>query len=334
MDTKNQAEPLATTTGKDQHVQNDGSDSNHIEKKTKKRDKNHSPDDDSIKWDAEIKKYATLALGFVAFVLWVILFISGINLDSKYYRAAITYNYAGWNDWLMTIISFTLSNVILLAFLSGFLGGACSKIIYTQGFTLSEKQLKKEGHNNVLFENPVISAFRGVFVFIALLAFQYLSSFSDMGAMDTVMKQQDLSNIYKAIDDSVTDTNSKQTITRILQQKQAQLGKDYNDSIVLNIRKFQDSLKIVKDTSSRNLLSEKIRQSRTKVALPELADIPGLSSSSYFRFAVIVSLFSFICGYDPTRFGSIINMFQILSAKNKDKDEENSKDTKKDNGNV
>lgn len=276
----------------------------------------------------ELKKYGALVLGFIAIVLWITVFTAGININSSYYRAAVSYNYANWKDWLMTIVSFTLTNVILLAFLSGFLGGISSKVITTEGFTLSKQELKKQKHDNVLFENPIISAFRGVFLFIALLTFQYVSSFSDLSSIDkgseTASKQKDLNGIYYSMLDSVTDSASKKKLQGMLQKQQEQFRRTNNDTIVLNIRLLMDSIQKFPNDRKMGVWEEKVRGLRTEVQLPDLADIPGLSSSSYFRFAVIVSLLAFICGYDPNRFNSFLKMIPVLSKTEKNNQDDQS----------
>ncbi len=257
----------------------------------------------------------TLFVGVIVLILWVLLFTIGTNVDSKYYRAGISFHYGGLSDWIMTVISFTLTNVILLSFFSGFLGGACSKVIITEGFTVSEKELKKRGHDSVLYENPMISAFRGIFLFIGILTLQYVSSFSDLSSVNTnieTKKQKDISASYQAILDSVKDSASRDKIIAVMGKEQ-NLVNDSTAFFVSKILELKDNLCHSPKNENTNKLKLQIIELRKKVQLPDNADIPGLSSSSYFRFAVIVSLLAFICGYDPKRFNVILGMIPILS---------------------
>jgi hypothetical protein len=260
-------------------------------------------------------RFWTLFVGISVLIVWVLLFTVGTNVDSKYYRAAISFHYDEPLDWFMTVISFTLTNVILLAFLSGFLGGTCSKVIVTEGFTVSTKELKEKGHDSVLYENPIISAFRGVFLFVGVLTLQYVSSFSDLSGVNNdnaIKKQKDISANYQAILDSVSDTASRNKIMTVMGKEQNQ-GNDSTGTIVSQIFQLQDSISNKANDSVKRIYNTKIRALRRKVQLPDNADIPGISSSSYFRFAVVVSLLAFICGYDPKRFNVILRMIPILS---------------------
>lgn len=273
---------------------------------------------------ATLKKYAALTMGFIAILLWVTLFTTGLNIPSNYYRAAVSYNYADWEDWMMMIFSFTLTNVILLAFLSGFLGGICSKVIVTEGFTKTTEQLKKDNADYVLFENPAISAFRGVFIFIALLTFQYISSFSDLGSIgksnEPVSQEKDFKGTYYSMLDSVSDSATKQKIKSVWQHEEEKFKKEDNDTIASNIRLLQDSLETFKNDKRKTLWKEEIMRLRGKIQIPVLSEIPGLSASGYFRFAIIVSMLAFICGYDPKRFTAFLKVIPALSKTEEDKD--------------
>ena len=99
-----------------------------------------------------------VASGTIVTLFWIFLLLTGMLVNSSYYRAAISFDYAGLDDWLWALFSFTLSNVAILAFLAGFLGGIISKMKSTEGFTVSEEELKEKGKNKYLYENPFISA--------------------------------------------------------------------------------------------------------------------------------------------------------------------------------
>jgi hypothetical protein len=273
-----------------------------------------------------VRENLAVTTGIIIMVSWITMFTVGLFVDSSYYRAAITYGFADWTDWMMSILSFTLSNVALLAFLAGFLGGLCSKIIATKGYTLTKRQLELEGVDYVLFENPFISAFRGVFMFLTVLSFQYLSSFSDLSTLNsqvTQTKEKNNSEIYTILMDSIDDSASKEKIKNIWHSGELKLNETNADSLVSNIILYSDSIKqyslTMKDSGKLLLWKENIRKIRKLIKVSPLVDIPGISASSYFKFSIIVSLLAFICGYDPTRFNSFLANIPLLSKKEMDK---------------
>ena len=274
-----------------------------------------------------------IAFGILTMASWLMLFLVGLFVDSSYYRVAITCNFAGWFDWVAALFSFFVSNVAILAFLSGLLGGICSKIISTKGFTLSPEQLKAENVNYILYENPFLSGFRGVFMFMGILSIQYLSSFTELGSLAETKSETKATElwdtqVYRSLLEQVKDTNSLNIIKKewaIAEQKQLMLN---NDAQINEVRLYNDSLKnniipILNPNETfdqrKQKWKEKMQSIRNKIKVPPAVDIPGISSASYFKFAVIVSLLAFICGYDPSRFNSFINSLPALGNK-KEKD--------------
>jgi hypothetical protein len=269
-----------------------------------------------------VKEYTNISAGILVVLAWLALLATGLHINSSNYRAAISYGYGNWKDWLMTIASFTLTNVVLLAFLAGFLGGTCSKIIATHAFTLSEKELAKNNTDYVLFENPFISAFRGVFIFLGILSFQYISSFNDLSSInkkdsESQTKERNFDKVYYTLLDSMSDPNSKQKIKSIWEQQAHNFKESNNDSMVSEILLYQDSIaqfsKDEKNVTKKNMWESQIRSLRTLVNVPVLVDIPGMSASGYFRFAIIISLLAFICGYDPRLFTSFLKKIPLLT---------------------
>jgi len=253
---------------------------------------------------------------FVA-VLWLCLFVAGLLVDSSYYRAAISYKFATPVDWLLAISTFTFSNVILLAFMSGLLGGITSKMLYTKGFRITTKELNES--NSFQIENPFISAFRGMFVFIAILFMQYVSSYTDMGTINKVPEQEQkeieirYEKIYGMLAEREQDTMILQGVRSEIEKMM--LGEKITEpdtSVINRIHFLKSELKELsrKDTLNNSEKSQKkgyateIRSIRRNLKVPSKSDFSGigLSSFSYFKFAVIVSFLSFIFGYDPSLF--------------------------------
>jgi hypothetical protein len=272
------------------------------------------------------REYTNISIGILVVLVWLVLLAIGLHINSAPYRSAISYGYGTFEDWFMTIVSFTLTNVAMLAFLAGFLGGICSKIIATHAFTLKTEDLIKNNTDYVLFENPFISAFRGIFIFLGILSFQYISSFSDLSAInkkdpEVQTKEQSIDKIYYALRESLTDTAAKRKIDTVWAQ-QTRINKEpSNDTIIARIYMYNDSIRLFPKNAHLNAWKSSVRELKSMVKVPVLEDIPGMSSSGYFRFAVIISLVAFLCGYDPRLFGSFLLKIPLLTKSEMEKKE-------------
>ena len=288
--------------------------------------------------------------GSITVILWIILFVSGLLINSSYYRAALNYDYATLHDWFMTIVTFTLSNVPLLAFLAGILGGICSYVSVSENCSLTKKDLKylyekqKEKRNDpnkptnkqdndiekdyspVLYESPFVSGFRGVIVFLGILALQYISSFAELGAIE--------GDAAKTSADAGKGTQMGKEITKvklgpadldimsyIKNRENCWMRIDDSDTLVNYLFYFQDRIAMLPADSitykyDSSTMSEKrkeyeanIKLIRRKIKVPSVAEIPGMSSKSYFKFAIIVSFLAFIFGFNPKRFTDFLSKF-------------------------
>lgn len=265
------------------------------------------------------KERLFILLGFLVLLAWILLFVVGMFIDSSYYRIAINYGFFDWKDIVITTLSFTVSNVALLAFLAALLGGICSLIVYSEGFTLSKDELKTKNVSNILYENPFISAFRGVFLFLAILSIQYVSSFSDMsllGNNDAESQQKESvkeNKFYAEIIKTIKDTAIISSIQNIIIKEQQKEAENDNEVLIENIIKYKDTLlrlEQIEDVESRmktELIKNNIKGTLKKMKLEKKDDLPGISTASYFKFAIIVSLLAFLCGYDPNKFNTFLS---------------------------
>ena len=55
------------------------------------------------------------------------------------------------------------------------------------------------------------------------------------------------------------------------------------------------------------LFKNKIKSTLKKMKIERKDDLPGISTASYFKFAIIVSLLAFLCGYDPNKFNTFLS---------------------------
>lgn len=274
--------------------------------------------------------------GIIVAILWLCLFVAGLLIDSSYYRAAISYKFAGLSDWVIAIITFTFSNVILLAFMSGLLGGITSKMLYTKGFKITKYGYRKA--NAYQIENPFISAFRGMFVFIAILFMQYVSTFSDLGAINKIPREEETQlaisyeKLYATIVGKEKDTAIVNVVRKEMDKMMAETINAEPDTSLINriIRLKADLRKIgTTDAQSNSLKNQKkaikarIKSMRRTLKVPSDSDFSGigLSSFSYFKFAVIVSFLAFAFGYDPSLFADFFS--KIFKKLDKDTPDEN-----------
>lgn len=273
---------------------------------------------------AKHKERLFILFGFIVLLTWILLFIIGMFVDSSYYRIAINYGFYDWTDVAITILSFTVSNVALLAFLSALLGGICSLIIYSEGFTLTKAELRAKNVSNILFENPFISAFRGVFLFLAVLSIQYVSSFSDLGLlgnneqMDQNKEQLKESKFYTEILKTIHDTALISKVQKIIIKEQEEAKKNENSALIDQVIIYKDSLLILEQQMTNQsrikieLYKNKIKSTIKKMKLEKKDDLPGISTASYFKFAIIVSLLAFLCGYDPNKFNTFLSSVPFM----------------------
>lgn len=130
-------------------------------------------------------------MGLLCLTAWVWLFGLGLFIDSGQFLTSVKEGPAGWDkasDMLSAILTYTVTNVAILACLSGLLGGLASHIIYE---TIQQKKPQlpaadasvppapgEDGtdtfENGYLTENPVGSMLRSFSVFLAFIAGTYI----------------------------------------------------------------------------------------------------------------------------------------------------------------
>jgi hypothetical protein len=112
--------------------------------------------------------------GIAGMLGWISVFGIGMLVNSKIYRDQLATNF-DLATLAKAIISFTPTNVALLAMLAGFLGGCASLLMYSDySVNNSAKQNGKAPIDlerlAYLQENPISSALRGFVVYLTFLA--------------------------------------------------------------------------------------------------------------------------------------------------------------------
>jgi hypothetical protein len=115
-----------------------------------------------------------LLCGMLGMLGWLYLFGVGMLIDSKPFREALDRT-IDWYVLFGAILTFTPTNVALLAMLAGFLGGCASLLMYSDydPITLAKQNGKAPidlERLAYLQENPISSALRGFIVYLTFLA--------------------------------------------------------------------------------------------------------------------------------------------------------------------
>ncbi len=281
------------------------------------------------------KKQFYIVAGVIISFIWIALFLIGLLVDSDYYRVAINYDFYDLKDIIVTFLSFTLSNVALLAFFSGLLGGITSRLVSTKGFKISQDELENKGVHHSLIENPFISAIRGIIIFIGLLSIQYATSFTELTAApkESEPKKEQISKsekplvidsvLIKAPKDSTSIIIPKSSILSVWKNPITDTVEDRsNEFYVHEVLRLKDSLEYTNSVYEKNKIKLQIKSIRRKILPPTDTDFGGISLQSYFKFAIIASLLAFIMGYDPRQFERFMNKLPVSKKDEKNPNED------------
>jgi hypothetical protein len=123
--------------------------------------------------------FITAFLGSCGVFLWIILFGLGMLIDSSPYRAALHANF-NFPKFIMTVLTFTPTNIAILCLVSSFTGGCASLLVITRaekalGIDKQPNSGKTSSHL-YMSESPFSSMLRGIVVFFAFLAGVFVTS--------------------------------------------------------------------------------------------------------------------------------------------------------------
>jgi hypothetical protein len=116
-----------------------------------------------------------------ALLLWIVLFSSGLLVDSAFFRQHVSANgQISLGNFALAILIYTPTNVAFLSVLCGFIGGCCSRI-FEVGDLPEQLQKAADAQNPELVrsltrriaylaESPWLSMLRGFITYIAAIA--------------------------------------------------------------------------------------------------------------------------------------------------------------------
>jgi hypothetical protein len=124
--------------------------------------------------------FFVIAFGIAAIVIWIAMFGMGILIDSSVYRGPLVKSFDLF-QFIMSIITFTPTNIAILCLFSAFLGGCASLLIITkakQELKLDALHNNEEKHDSNVYmsENPFSSMLRGFIVFLAFVAGTFITN--------------------------------------------------------------------------------------------------------------------------------------------------------------
>jgi hypothetical protein len=124
--------------------------------------------------------FPTIPLGIVAIACWIVLFGLGLFINSGIYRNTLTSDF-NWNQFAMSILTYTPTNIAMLCLVSALSGGCASNLVVmnledTIGTNVQSLEGDKLNSHVYMKENPFSSLLRGVVVYFAFLAGVYIAS--------------------------------------------------------------------------------------------------------------------------------------------------------------
>ena len=117
--------------------------------------------------------------GMFGLMTWIVFFTLGMVIDSSQYRTTLTTDFTLFK-FLMTLITFTPSNIAILCLVSSFTGGCASLLVIRKAQKLLgvADQPKNQVTSKIIYmsESPFSSMIRGILVFFAFLAGVFITS--------------------------------------------------------------------------------------------------------------------------------------------------------------
>lgn len=127
-------------------------------------------------------------LGIAGFMIWVLLLILGITINSYQFSHAIEQGHYTFTNFLMVGLTYTPINVALMSVVAGMIGGITSNFaaenIYNHLVQSNNKRLSdfsSPEYQQLMYmrEHPLVSALRGFVVYLIFVVSTYISVTSE-----------------------------------------------------------------------------------------------------------------------------------------------------------
>jgi hypothetical protein len=115
-----------------------------------------------------------IIMGITGMLSWIIMFSLGILVNSKPYRDSVLNDF-DFANFILSILTFTPTNIALLCIISAFAGGCASRLVIggipkESAPEVPDAEKDKTDTNIYMNENPFSSMLRGLVVYFAFLA--------------------------------------------------------------------------------------------------------------------------------------------------------------------
>lgn len=125
-------------------------------------------------WRKRNRSSIMIIMGIMAMLSWIIMFSMGILINSKPYRDGVL-NHFDFANFVLSILTFTPTNIALLCIIAAFAGGCASRLVIggipgESAPEVPDTEKDKTDSSIYLNENPFSSMLRGLVVYFAFLA--------------------------------------------------------------------------------------------------------------------------------------------------------------------
>jgi len=125
-------------------------------------------------WNKRNRSTIIIIMGITAMLSWIIMFSMGMLINSKPYRDGVL-NHFDLANFVLSILTFTPTNIALLCIIAAFAGGCASRLVIggipgESAREVPDAEKDKTDSNIYLNENPFSSMLRGLVVYFAFLA--------------------------------------------------------------------------------------------------------------------------------------------------------------------
>jgi hypothetical protein len=116
----------------------------------------------------------SIIMGAAGTLIWVALFGLGMLINSELFRKQVEQDF-NWYAFIMSLLTYTPTNIFLLCMASAFTGGCASRLVVTGAkkiMSMKETDSVQKLDDSAIFlhESPFSSMLRGVVVYFAFLA--------------------------------------------------------------------------------------------------------------------------------------------------------------------
>jgi len=136
-----------------------------------------------LKWDGHLSstEFSLLVLlGVIGILGWLTLFSLGLLVNSQVYRSGVLKQF-NWIDFIMSVLTYTPTNIAMLSTISAFAGGCASRMLLASVSKKTnpapqDQETEKTDSQMYMAENPFGSMLRGLVVYFGYLAGVFIAN--------------------------------------------------------------------------------------------------------------------------------------------------------------